>query len=104
MAQNNVLKIVKKFKDELELMGISVERLILFGSHATGTAIEGSDIDVVVISQSFSNKNYWERIDILTEAIYKVFAPIDASAFTPEEWKAEKSLIVDYAKNGILLE
>jgi predicted nucleotidyltransferase len=104
MAQDNVVKIIKKFKDELELMGISVERLILFGSHAMGTAVESSDIDVVVISQSFSNKNYWERIDILTEAIYKVFAPIDASAFTPEEWKAEKSLIVDYAKNGILME
>ncbi|MBN2089787.1 nucleotidyltransferase domain-containing protein [candidate division KSB1 bacterium] len=104
MAQDNVLKIVKKFKDELELMGISIERLILFGSHAMGTAVESSDIDVVVISSGFADKNYWERIDILTEAIYKVFAPIDASAFTPEEWKAEKSLIVDYAKNGILLE
>ncbi len=45
--------------------------------------------------------SYWERIDILSEAIYKVFAPIDASAFTPEEWKAEKSLIVDFAKDGI---
>jgi hypothetical protein len=58
---------------------------------------------VVVISPSFSGKNYWERIDILTEAIYKVVAPIEASAFTPEEWKTEKSLIVDYAKNGVLV-
>ena len=35
--------------------------------------------------------------------IYKVLAPIEASAFTPEEWKSEKSLIVDYAKNGVLV-
>jgi hypothetical protein len=39
----------------------------------------------------------------LTDAIYQVFAPIEASAFTPDEWKSEKSLISDYAKNGILV-
>jgi hypothetical protein len=59
---------------------------------------------VIVISPSFSGKSYWEHIDILTEAIYKVLSPIEASAFTPEEWKTKKSLIVDYAKNGILVE
>lgn len=63
-------------------------------------AREDSDIDVVVVSPSFSGKSYWERIDLLTEAIYRVLAPIEASAFTPEEWKSEKSLMVDFARNG----
>ena len=45
--------------------------------------------------------NYWERIDCLTEAVYQVGAPIEASAFTPEEWAAEKSLLIDYAKDGV---
>ena len=43
------------------------------------------------------------RTQKVTEAIYKVFAPIEASAFTPDEWKSEKSLIVDYAKNGLVV-
>ena len=103
MGQDAVLKTIRQFKNALESINIRVEQLILFGSHAVGTAREDSDIDVVVISPSFSNMGYWERIDILTEAIYKVFAPIEASAFTPEEWKTEKSLIEDYAKNGILV-
>ena len=103
MDQDAVLKTLAKFKKALESINISVEQLILFGSHAVGTAHDDSDIDVVVISSSFSDMSYWERIDILTEAIYRVFAPIEASAFTPEEWKTEKSLIVDYAKNGILV-
>ncbi len=103
MDQDAVLKTVRQFKKALESINIRVEQLILFGSHAVGTAREDSDIDVVVISPSFSDKSYWERIDILTEAIYEVFAPIEASAFTPEEWKAEKSLIVDYAKNGVFV-
>ena len=103
MGQDAVLKTIRQFKKDLESLKIRVEQLILYGSHAAGTAREDSDIDVVVISPSFSDKSYWERIDILTEAIYKVLAPIEASAFTPEEWKSEKSLIVDYARNGVLV-
>ncbi len=103
MDQDAVLKTVRQFKKALESINIRVEELILFGSHAVGTAREDSDIDVVVISSSFSDKSYWERIDILAEAIYEVFAPIEASALTPEEWKTEKSLIVDYAKNGVFV-
>jgi predicted nucleotidyltransferase len=104
MDQDTVLKTVRQFKKALESSNILVDRLIVFGSHADGTAREDSDIDVVVISPSFSDKGYWERIDILTDAIYCVSAPIEASAFTPEEWKTGKSLIVDYAKNGVLVE
>ncbi len=103
MDQDTVLKTIRQFKKALESINIRIEQLILFGSYAIGTAREDSDIDVIVISPSFSDKNYWERIDILTEAIYKVFAPIEAFAFTPEEWKAKKSLLVDYAENGILV-
>lgn len=103
MGQDTVLKTIRQFKKALESINIQVEQLILYGSHAVDTAREDSDIDVVVISPSFSDKSYWERIDILTDAIYQVYAPIEASAFTPEEWKTEKSLIVDYAKNGVLV-
>jgi len=103
MDQDSVIKALKKFKEALESSNIRVEQLILYGSHAAGTACEESDIDVVVISPSFYDKSYWERIDILTEAIYKVYAPIEVSAFTPQEWNSEKSLIVDFARNGVLV-
>ncbi|MBW1700369.1 MAG: nucleotidyltransferase domain-containing protein [Deltaproteobacteria bacterium] len=103
MGQNAVFDIIQKFKQALESQNVQVDQLILFGSHAVGTAREDSDIDLVVISPSFSGKTYWERIDILTEAIYAVFAPIEASAFTPDEWQSGKSLISDYAKDGVLV-
>lgn len=103
MDQKAAVKTAKRFKQALESADVHVDRLILFGSHATDTAREDSDIDVVVISPSFANKDYWERIDILSEAIYRILAPIEASAFTPEEWQEDKSLLVDYAKNGVLI-
>ncbi|MFO7682843.1 MAG: nucleotidyltransferase domain-containing protein [Chloroflexota bacterium] len=101
MGQRAVIKTLKQFRQTLESLDIQVERVILFGSQAAGTAREDSDIDVAVISASFAGMSYWERIDVLSEAIYKVFAPIEASAFTPEEWEARSSLIVDYASGGV---
>jgi predicted nucleotidyltransferase len=103
MDQNTALAIIKQFKKELESINIKVEQLILYGSQAVGTAREDSDIDLVVISPSFSDKDYWERIEILADAIYKVSAPIEASAFTPDEWKSETSLLTDYAKDGVVI-
>ena len=103
MGQKAVLDTIREFKNALEAVNISIDQLILFGSHAEGTAREDSDIDLVVISSSFADKTYWERINILNDAIYAVFAPIEASAFTPDEWKSRKSLIADYANNGILV-
>lgn len=101
MDQKTAIKTLKQFKQVLGSFDIQVERMILFGSQATGAAREGSDIDVAVISSSFADMGYWERINILSEAIYKVFAPIEASAFTPEEWEAKSSLIIEYAHDGI---
>jgi hypothetical protein len=33
---------------------------------------EGSDIDIVAISDDFKYKSYWERIDILSDVIYEI--------------------------------
>jgi uncharacterized protein len=101
MDQEPVLEVLKQFEEALVAADIQVDQLILFGSYASGTAREDSDIDVVVVSSSFADKGYWERIDMLTEAIYTVFAPIEATAFTPEEWASGNSLLIDYAKQGV---
>lgn len=104
MGQDAAIKTVRQFKKVLESANVQVEEMILYGSHAMGTAREDSDIDLIVISPSFADKSYWERIDILSEAIYQLFVPIEASAFTPEEWEAGQSLLVDYARNGVVVQ
>ncbi len=100
MDKKAVLEIISAFRKAIESRGIRADKLILFGSYATGQYREDSDIDVVAISRDFKNKSYWERIDILSGAIYDIFEPIEATAFTPEEWKSRDSIIVDFAKNG----
>ena len=103
MDKKAVVAVVESFTRELQARGIWPQRVILYGSQAAGTATETSDIDVVVISESFSGKSYWERIEVLTEAIYAVYAPVEAVAMTPEEWEAGDSAIVDYAGKGEVL-
>lgn len=103
MDKDQLIKTIKKFERALESANIQVEKLILFGSYAQGNAREDSDIDIIVISPDFEDKTYWERVDILSDAIYKVMAPIEATAFTPEEWTSGNSLLVDFARDGVLV-
>ncbi len=100
MDKKAALEILSRFRNAIESQHISVDKLILFGSYATGANREGSDIDVVVISKDFANKDYWERTEILSDAIYDVFEAIEAVALTPEEWDKGESGIVEYAKGG----
>ncbi|MBM3333289.1 nucleotidyltransferase domain-containing protein [Candidatus Sumerlaeota bacterium] len=100
MDKAAVLEIISRFRKALESKGIRVARLILFGSYATARYDEGSDIDVVVLSDDFADKGYWERIEILSDAIYEVFQPIEAVGLTVQEWENGESEIVDYAKDG----
>ena len=84
----------------MEAQKIKPRKIVLFGSYSTGIQHEGSDMDLVVISDDFAGKDYWERIDILSTAIYIVFAPIEATAVTPQEWDSGESRSVDVARNG----
>ncbi len=100
MDKEAVLRIISDFGKALEAQKIKPQKIVLFGSYSTGTQHEGSDIDLVVISDDFAGKDYWERIDILSTAIFTVFAPIEATAMTPQEWESGESRIVDFARNG----
>ena len=100
MDKESVLKIIRDFWRALEAEGIKPDKLILFGSHSTQTQRPDSDIDLIVISEDFADKDYWQRIDILAAAICSIFEPIEAVAMTDEEWQHGNSLIADYARDG----
>lgn len=103
MDKTTVLKIVDRFHQGIAARGIKPLKLILYGTHASDTAREGSDIDLVVISNDFEDKDYWERIDILADVIYEIFAPIEAVAFTQSEWDQGDSFVIDFARDGEIL-
>jgi uncharacterized protein len=100
MDKKAVLAVVDEFHKALRLENISPQKIILFGSYSTGNARPDSDIDLVVISDDFEGKDYWQRIDILSSAVYRVFKPIEVIAMTAQEWQSGESVIADYARTG----
>ncbi len=100
MDKKAALETINRFRIALEAKGITIHKLILYGSYARGAYREGSDIDVIVISEDFSNKSYWERVAILSDAIYEVFEPIEAVAMTMEEWEKGESMAINFVDHG----
>jgi predicted nucleotidyltransferase len=87
MAQTTpeLKQIVQRFCDQLEKMGIHPEKVMLYGSQAAGTAREGSDIDLIVISSDWKKFNQRERLEILGVASARILEPVQAQGFTPVE-------------------
>lgn len=78
-------QIIERYREELETMGIHVERFLLFGSQAERTATEGSDIDLFVISPDWSKYGERERYELLGIAAARILEPIQARGVTPDE-------------------
>ena len=103
MDKKTVIGVINRFKKALEKREIKETKIILFGSWSKGNYHEESDIDIIVLSDDFSGKNFWERTEILSSAILEVFEPIEAIAMTFEEWEKGDSPIISYAGSGEII-
>lgn len=80
-----IKEIVEEYKQALSVLGINVERVILYGSYALGNEREDSDIDLVIISRDFLKMNLRERLEVLGIAAARIMQPIEARGYAPEE-------------------
>jgi len=71
-------------------MGIRPARILLYGSQAAGTAREGSDIDLIVISSDWKKYNHRQRLELLGIASARILEPVQAQGFTPSEIRTKK--------------
>ena len=83
-------QIVKRYRIQLQKMGIRPTRVLLYGSQASGTAHEGSDIDLIVISGDWQKYNHRQRLELLGIAAARILEPIQAQGFTPTEIRQRK--------------
>ena len=82
---------------------VRVDRLVLFGSHAHGTADRWSDIDVAVISPDLSDPRY--AVPLMARLRVQIDPAISPMAFTPAEWQdcGEGSFAREVKRTGIEL-
>lgn len=83
-------RIVKRYRIQLQKMGIHPTRVLLYGSQASGAAREGSDIDLIVISEDWKKYNQRQRLELLGIAAARILEPIQAQGFTPNEIKQKQ--------------
>ena len=95
-----VIEIIKKYINELKRNNITVDEAILFGSFVKGTAREESDIDVALVSDSFTGDRFDNRRRIipLRRAIDNRLEPMP---FSRERFAEGGALIDDIKGTGI---
>jgi predicted nucleotidyltransferase len=90
MGKSQAIKIIKKFVKALRHEGISVDRVILYGSCVTGKVRPESDIDVAIVSKDFGKDRVEEGMTLYRIA-GKVNArlepvPISIEAYRNDTW------------------
>lgn len=97
------VNIINKYVLLLKQKGISVSKVILFGSHAKGNAKPDSDIDLAVISSQFGRNNLKEMM-LLRKLALEIDSHIEPLPFTPQGLEDRYStLSQEIKKYGVLL-
>ena len=105
MAQKTVEieSIIARYVDNLKALGVPVERIYLFGSHAHRDAGAESDVDLAVVSPLFEKMSLWDRAGFLGKAAWNIEYPMDVLGFAPSQARrvAPGTLLNHIMKHGI---
>lgn len=96
------LKQLRLFKSRLS-KHLPIRKLILFGSFAKGKAHEFSDIDLIIVSPKFKEKDFRYR-PVGFYKYWRLDKPFDFLCYTPEEFdklRRQVTIVRDAVKEGI---
>ena len=99
---------VKKFVDEALpkiVRSFNPSQVIVFGSRARGGARESSDLDVIVVADSFQGVPFLERMPMLLK-LARFDKHIDFLCYTEEEFRRAKrtsSVVKSALEEGIVV-
>lgn len=108
MVKKEINKIEKLLKELFKVRGISLDKVVLFGSSARGEETKDSDIDLILVSKHFRDKDIFERASITgrihRELVRNIKKPFDILSYSDIEWEEGSSMMIDEAKkDGIIM-
>lgn len=77
---------IEKYKKVLEKHGIPVEKIILFGSYAKGTAKPWSDLDLCIVSKTFGKDGHKDLV-YLMQLAGEMELMIEPHPYNPKDLK-----------------
>ncbi len=83
IAENKILEIIDKIA-----IGYQPDKVILFGSYASGKANEDSDLDLLIVKDSLLTRP--ERTANVRKLLFGSGLPIDIIVYTPYEIEKSK--------------
>jgi len=102
MVDGTIIAADKLLRELLDLKSIKVNKIVFYGSHARREASAQSDLDVLIVSENFNDKDIFSRIDAsagIHRKLVEMFSiPMDIMYFSLAEWNEEKSPIIHAAK------
>lgn len=96
---STITELIKRYIQELEKKHIHVEEAIIFGSYAKGKPKEESDIDVALVSPSFTGNRFEDRRKIVPLR-RKIDSRIEPIPFSPKAFSQGGILIDEIKKTG----
>jgi predicted nucleotidyltransferase len=96
----NVIHTSRDFINILELKNILIDAAYIFGSQAEGTAHEYSDIDLALVSKSFSGIRFDDNVLIIKNTPYTFF-DIETHPYRPEDFTPDNPFVEEILKTGI---
>ena len=104
MGRKTIIKQLNEFKVRLA-KDFPIEKIILFGSRATGKQHKDSDIDLIIVSKKFRKLNFIERSSKMYD-YWDISYPVDFLCFTPEEFDKRSRMITivrEAVKEGVVI-
>jgi len=84
-SQERIKEIIEKIKDSTQ-----PDKVYLFGSYASGTAKENSDLDICIIKNNFKDKN--EELIKAKKAVFDFGIPMDILLFKEDSFAKRQNL------------
>lgn len=92
MGKKQIQKSLKIFTQRVKKT-FKPEKILLFGSYASGKVTDYSDIDIVVVADKFKKIPQEKRLDVLYALTQDLYPDFHVFGFTPEEFDNASSLI-----------
>jgi predicted nucleotidyltransferase len=96
------MKACELIQQVFEQRSLKLNKIVLFGSSARGNETAESDVDFIIVSESFRNRALMERADMmsgLNRMLVKTLdRPVDTLYYSDEEWEEGYSLTINAAK------
>ena|ERR1019366_7310447 len=105
LTQKSAIEKVRLFAKKVNESGITLQRVVLFGSYAKNTQRKWSDIDVALVSDNFNGAGFYDVALFGKTLIKKPFRSIQPKTYNTSQFNPAKDpFIEEILRTGIEVE